>query len=188
MTLTKQERKDLDTKGFIHLTYGSKVGWENMIGSDDDPVFDIIDELKNKTEGKLTYEAQHRLDELWHGRLNPNVDLKLEKRYLKTEDYITHYLKKLKIETDYTRLKNKKFRIKTDKEHCDTNWIMQAERYGTCMMNCGRDDQLLYFIEGDPGNIGSCKRCLFKNHRKEILYSNGKKVNFRKELKNERRI
>ena len=179
MNLTKNNRPDLDTKGFIHLTYGTKCGWENMLGSDDDPVFDIIDPIRNKNQGKLNYEAQHRLDELWHDRLNGRVDLKLAKRYLKTEDYITHYLKKLRIESDYTRLKNKKFRIITDKEREDVNWIMVAERYGTCHMNCGRDNQLLYFIEGDPGNIGTCKRCMFMNHRKEIQYTNGRKVDYK---------
>jgi len=183
MTLTRKERKDLNEKGFIHLTYGTKCGWENMIGSYDDPVFDIIDKLKLKFGNEYGSIQERKYDKLWMDRLNSSVNQKLWNKFLKTNEYITYYLKKLKLESAYLQLKNKSFRIITDKEFSDTNWLMVAERFGTCMMGCGRHEQLLYFIQGDPGNIGSCKRCLFKNHRKEIQYSNGRKVDFRKELR-----
>jgi len=80
-----------------------------------------------------------------------------------------------------------RFRIITDKKECDTNWIMEVEREGSCCF-CSLDDQALYVISGDPGHIGICKRCMFRRNKKTIAYKNGKPVDFKKELLKRERV
>ena len=78
-----------------------------------------------------------------------------------------------------------RYRIITDKMYSDTNWIMEAEREGSCCF-CPLDDQVIWVISGDPGHVGICIRCMFRRHKKTIAYKNGKPVNFEKELERER--
>ena len=80
-----------------------------------------------------------------------------------------------------------RFRIITDKEYSDTNWIMEAENEGSCSF-CELDDQVLWVISGDPGHIGICKRCMFRRNKKTIAYKNGKPVDFKKELLKRERV
>src|SRR3990172_2194556 len=59
------------------------------------------------------------------------------------------------IQNAFTDLNLTKFKIKNNRKFSDTQTsILIPKRIGSCMMGCGRDNEILYFIEGDPGNIG----------------------------------
>jgi len=194
-SINSKIRKQLDTKGYYHLAYGTKAGWENQ-PEQDDIILDYIEKMqrlykKYKTRkfreltDILPEKIGKTLDKAWHDRMNRRVVLKIANSYYPTAKYIQVSLERLGLYHLYKELTeiypSKNFTIQADyPDQSDTpTHLMIPDRIGQCAF-CAEDDKVLWIIHNDVG-IGVCKKCLFKEHRREITYGNGRKIDFKKE-------
>jgi hypothetical protein len=91
--LNASQKKLLGSQGYFRGEYGNKVGWENIKGYEVDPVMRIL----SKTHEKMDSSEDKRLTGLWEHRINEAVDMKLAKKFLRTDKYIESEKRRLKI-------------------------------------------------------------------------------------------
>jgi len=97
MALSKAQKKALGEKGYFHGSYGTKIGWENMKGSDNDI-------LLKKINNDDFFHYRMGIQQNPKSPTNPygldthssdgDYDAKVGKKFLKTDDYLAYYQKR----------------------------------------------------------------------------------------------
>lgn len=98
--LTPNQKKLLGSQGFFLNAFGGKIRWENLKGSDDDPVLNELSKRARRFPPKNRREQSEFLEfeKLIMDRMHERVNLNRAKQSIITKKYLEQELKRLKVD------------------------------------------------------------------------------------------